>query len=409
MPEILTTIYLAYMFIALYFLSLFTITFLQNRKEIFSVPIPRKNYSVSILIPAYNEQDSIEETVEAVLKSDYKNIAEVIIINDGSSDKTPEIAKCLEKKFSNVIVFDKKNSGKADSLNQALKIAKGEIVGVVDADSYPDEKAISQMIGFFEDEKAGAVTTRILVRNQDNFLRRMQAIEYKVIAFSRKLLDFLDSIYVTPGPVALYRKSALEKIGGFDKKNMTEDIEATWHLIHDGYDIRMSFISKSTTVAPDTLKKWFKQRIRWNIGGYQTILKYKNSFFRKGMLGYFILPFFSLSLILGVFGLGIFFYRIFQEILSWYLSTRYSIAAQTVLLSFNDVNFNPSVLNFLGVVLFVFGMAFVFFALKRVNEHIHEKEGFFNIIFYSLVYIMLRPLVVIISLYKFFTGNYSWR
>lgn len=409
MVEILTIIYLSYMFITLYFLSLFTLTFLQNKKEIFSVPTPRKNYPVSILIPAYNEQDSIEGTVEAVLKSNYKNIVEVIIINDGSTDKTLEIAKKLARKYSKIVVFDKKNSGKADSLNQALKIAKGEIIGVVDADSYPDEHAISSMLGFFDDDKAGAVTTRILVRNQDNFLRKMQAIEYKVIAFSRKLLDFLDSIYVTPGPLALYRKSALEKINGFDAKNMTEDIEATWHLIHDGYDVRMSFISSSTTVAPETLKKWFKQRIRWNIGGYQTILKYKNSFFRKGMLGYFILPFFSISLVLGVFGLGIFFYRIFQEMLSWYLSTQYSIAAQTALLTFNDINFNPSVLNFLGVVLFVFGMAFVFFALKRVNEQIHEKEGFFNVIFYSLIYIMLRPLVVIISLYKFFTGNYSWR
>ena len=409
MPEILTIIYLSYMFITLYFLFLFTITFLQNRKEIFSVPIPKKNYSVSILIPAYNEQESIAGTVEAVLKSDYKNLCEIIIINDGSTDGTLEAARKLEKKFSNVVVFDKKNSGKADSLNQALKIAKGEIIGVVDADSYPDEKAISSMIGFFDDEKVGAATTRILVKNRNNFLEKMQAIEYKVIAFSRKLLDFLDSIYVTPGPLALYRKDALEKINGFDAKNMTEDIEITWHLIHQGYDVRMSFISKSTTVAPDTLKKWFKQRIRWNIGGYQTILKYKDSFFRKGMLGYFILPFFSISLVLGVFGLGVFFYRVIREISSWYLSTKYSIAAQTALIALNDINFNPSVLNFLGVVLFVLGMAFIFLALKRVNEHIHEKESFFSVIFYSLIYIMLRPAVVIISLYKFFTGNYSWR
>ena len=127
------------------------------------------------------------------------------------------------------------------------------------------------------------------------------------------------------------------------------------------------------------------------------------------MLGYFILPFFSISLILGTFGLGIFFYRGLRQILSWYLSTKYSIAAQTALITLNDINFNPSVLNFLGVVLFLFGMAFIFFALKIVNDHIHEKESFFSVIFYSLVYILLRPIVVIVSLYKFFTGDYSWR
>ena len=397
------------MFIALYFLSLFTLTFLQNRKEIFSSPEIKKNYSVSVLIPAFNEEESIEGTIESILKSKYKNLLEIIIINDGSSDNTLKIAKQLEKKYSNVKVFDKKNSGKADSLNQALKIAKGELVAIVDADSFPDQESLSTMIGYFEDEKVGAVTTRILVRNKNNFLRRMQAIEYKVIAFTRKMLGFLDSIYVTPGPLALYRKSALKKIKGFDPKNMTEDIEATWHLIHDGYKIRMSFISKVTTVAPDTLKKWFTQRIRWNIGGYQTILKYKHCFFRKGILGIFILPLFSISLVLGVFGLGFFTYRISTRILSSYLSTKYSIAAQTAVFALNDVNLNPSILNFLGVILFILGLSFIFFALRLINKHIKEKENFFSVIFYLLVYIVLRPVVLIVSLYKFSRGKYSWR
>ena len=409
MPQTLTIIYLAYMFIALYFMLLFILTFIQNRKEMLFVPKARKKYSVSILIPAYNEQDSIEGTVKAVLDSDYDNIAEVIIINDGSTDNTLKIAKELERRYSKVIVFDKKNSGKADSLNQALKIAKGEIVAVVDADSYPDKHAISSMVGFFDDSKVGAVTTRILVKQKDNFLRKMQAIEYKVIAFTRKLLGFLDSIYVTPGPLALYRKNALIKIHGFDKKNMTEDIEATWHLIHAGYKIKMSYVAKSTTVAPDTIKKWIKQRIRWNIGGYQTILKYRHCFFKKGMLGLFILPFFSLSLILGVFGLGIFFYRIFRRILFSYLSTKYSIAAQTAILAIDDINLNPSILNFLGIILFVLGLWFIFFALKHINSQTREKESFFSVIFYSLVYILLRPIVLIISFGKFLTGKYSWR
>ena len=409
MPQALTIVYLTYMFIALYFMSLFTLTFIQNKREMFSVPKITKKHPISVLIPAYNEEDSIEGTVKTVLDSDYENIVEVIVINDGSTDGTLDIARMLEKKYLKVKVFNKKNSGKADSLNQALKIAKGEIIAVVDADSYPDKHAMSSMVGFFDDSGVGAATTRILVKQQDNFLRKMQAIEYKVIAFTRKLLGFLDSIYVTPGPMALYRKSALLKIHGFDKKNMTEDIEATWHLIYEGYKIKMSYVAKSTTVAPDTLKKWIKQRIRWNIGGYQTILKYKNYFFRKGMLGLFILPFFAISLFLGIFGLGIFFYRIFRRIWFSYLSTKYSLVAQTAVIAVEDINLNPSVLNFLGIVLFILGLAFIYFALKNVNEKTREKESFFSIIFYSLVYILLRPIVLIISFVKFLTGKYSWR
>jgi len=404
----ITGIYLFYMFIALYFLFLFSLIFIQNRKEIFKTPKAKKNFSVSVLVPAYNEQDSIRETVETILKSDYKNIIEVIILNDGSKDDTLKIARALKKKYNKVKVLNKKNSGKADSLNKGIEISKGDLIAVVDADSYPDSHAISSMVGFFNDKKTGAVTTRILVRKKDNMLRKMQSIEYKIIAFTRKLLGFIDSIYVTPGPMALYRRSALVAIGGFDPKNMTEDIEATWHLLHDGYSVKMSFVAKSTSIAPDTLKGWMRQRIRWNIGGYQTILKYKTNFFKKGMLGAFILPFFSISLVLGTFGLGVVIYRTSRRILSYYLSTNYSIAAQTTLLSLQEVNLNPSLLNFLGIVLFILGLTFVFFALRYVNNHIKEKESFFSVLFYSLVYIILRPIVLVVSLYKFARGNYSW-
>lgn len=408
MPDNLTVVYLAYMFIALYFLILFGLTFIQNRKEMFTVPKAKRDYSISVLVPAYNEQDSIRGTVETILKSDYKNIVEIIILNDGSKDNTLKISRELEKKYALVKVLDKPNSGKADSLNQGIKIAKGELIAVVDADSYPDVHALSSMAGFFDEENTGAVTTRILVRRKNNMLRKMQAIEYKIIAFTRKLLGFLDSIYVTPGPLALYRKNALVKIGGFDPKNITEDIEATWHLLHDGYGVRMSFVSKCTSIAPDTLKKWMRQRIRWNIGGYQTILKYRKNFFKKGMLGLFILPFFSISLVLGTFGLGILVYRTFKRIFAYYLSTHYSLQAQTAVLRLNDVNLNPSLLNFLGIVLFLLGIVFIFFALQYINKHIKEKESFFSVFFYSLVYIVLRPIVLVVSMVKFIRGNYSW-
>ena len=92
-----------------------------------------------------------------------------------------------------------------------------------------------------------------------------------------------------------------------------------------------------------------------------------------------------------------------------YLSTKYSIAAQTVILSLNDVNLNPSVLNFLGVVLFILGMGFIFFALGTINRQVKEKENFFIVLFYSFIYIMLRPIVLIVSMYKFLIGKYSWR
>lgn len=409
MVETLTIVYLSYMFISLYFLLLFTLTFIQNRKQMFDVPESKNKPSLSILIPAFNEESSIEGTVEAILNSDYENLKEVIIINDGSSDNTKKIALDLEKKYSKVHILDKENSGKADSLNQAIKIAKSDLVAVVDADSYPSEKAFSEMIGFFNEDKVGAVTTRIIVRNPTNFIQTLQSVEYKVIAFTRKLLGFLDAIYVTPGPLAIYRKSILKEVKGFDVKNMTEDIEITWRLAFHDYKVKMSFLSQVSTVSPDTFKKWFKQRIRWNIGGFQTILKYKKYFFRKGMLGFFILPFFTISLVLGAIGLGIFVYRITIRFITSYLSTKQSIASEVAIIALQDINLHPSILHFFGVTLFLLGLIFVFFALSVINREIGKKENFFSVVFYLIIYATLYPLVLISSLYKFLRGNYTWR
>jgi cellulose synthase/poly-beta-1,6-N-acetylglucosamine synthase-like glycosyltransferase len=408
MLDVITWIYLGYMFIALYFLFLFVLTFLQNRKEMFSFPELDRERTVSVLIPAYNEEESIRGTVESVLKIDYGNIVEIIIINDGSKDRTGEIGRELEEKYEKVKLLEKSNSGKADSLNQAIKIAKGELVTVVDADSYPSQNSLKQMTGYFQDEKVGGVTTRILVRNPKKFIQKLQAIEYKVIGFTRKLLGFLDAIYVTPGPLAVYRKSALEKVGGFDTQNMTEDIEITWHLVFEGFKTKMSFMPSVTTVAPDTFKKWFHQRNRWNIGGMQTMLKYKKYFLRKGMLGFFILPFFSVSLFLGVFGLGFFLYRISRNIFVNYLATKYSIAAQTAILRINDVNLNPSILHFFGVILFLTGLIFVYFAMYFVNQKTKTNENFWTILFYSLVYITVYPFILVSSVYRLIKKNYRW-
>jgi cellulose synthase/poly-beta-1,6-N-acetylglucosamine synthase-like glycosyltransferase len=408
MVDFVTSVYLMYMFISIYFLSLFVLTFVQNKKEIFEIPKSKKEYSVSVLIPAYNEEDSIQGTVESVLASDYKNIVEILILDNNSKDRTAEISKNLETKYSKVRYILAEKQGKANALNKAIKIAKGELVAVVDADSYPEKHSLSSMVGFFEEEGVGAVTTRVQVRGADNFLRRLQSVEYKVIAFTRKLLGFVDAIYVTPGPLALYKKTALEKIGGFDPNNMTEDIEATWHLVYEGYKIRMSFVSKVTTVAPDSWKKWFVQRVRWNIGGMQTILKYKHAWFRRGMLGFFILPFFSMSLLLGVFGLGFFGWRVSLKILNFYLSTVSSIEVGASVLNY-DLHLTPSILNFLGVILFLAGILFLFFALRVINKETGQKEGLFTVLFYSLIYIAIYPIILITSLYKLLRRKYSWR
>jgi cellulose synthase/poly-beta-1,6-N-acetylglucosamine synthase-like glycosyltransferase len=408
--EILPYVYLTYMFISLYMLSLFLLIYIQTRKSLFVYPKSKQEYSISFIVPAYNEEKTIRDTIKHIFGINYKDILEVIIVNDRSSDNTLEIAKQLAKKYSKIKILDnKENLGKAGSLNKALNIAKGELIAVVDADSYPEKESLNKMIGFFDNLNVGAVTCPIIVRNKNKFFEKLQYIEYKVIALSRKLLDYVDAIYVTPGPLALYRRKALTGIKGFDAKNLTEDIEATWHLIHDGWERRMCLSTKVTTTVPTKFRSWFVQRRRWNIGGLQCISKYRYSLGKKGMLGWFIMPFFILNTFLGLVGLSIFFYLLISRIISNFLLTKYSILVGTPILSLNDLYITPSILNYLGVILFILGLIFTLLILFILNEKILKKENILNIPFYMTIYLISYPFIMINAIWYFINGKMVWR
>jgi len=404
--ELIAKIYLTYMFISLYFFFFFITLYIKNKNRMFDYPKTTRKYSVSVLIPAYNEEDSIKGTVEAVLKSDYKNILEIIVINDGSTDNTRKIVEGVMKKNKLVKILNKKNSGKADSINQALKIAKGELVVIMDADSYICSDAIGKMIGFFDDKDVASVTGRILVKNKDKMLEKLQASEYAMIAFSRKLLEFVEGIWVTPGALSMYRKDALLKVGGFDVKNITEDVEITWRLIKNGYKIRMCLAAGTYTIVPNRAKKWWRQRIRWDIGGIQTVLKYKSEMLKKGSLGYFIVPLFTTSMFLGLFGLSVFFYLSIRRLLLMYQVTHTSFISNVPLLTMNNIYITVTVLNFFGIVVFLLGLYLTLTGLKTINPGI--KKSFFNLLIYLCLYLSVYPTVLLVSVYKILRKDIKW-
>jgi len=332
-------------------------------------------------------------------------------VDDCSTDDSYAVAKRLEGRYPGrlIVVQTPKNTGNAaGAKNYGSKFVNTELIGFVDDDSYPEKNAISNMIGFFDDFKVGAVTTEILVKNRHNFLLKLQSIEYKSIKFTRKLLEYLDSIYVTPGPLAIYRKTIFDEVGKFDEGNLTEDIELAWRIQYHRYKIKMSVQSRVYSIAPEAFKQWFKQRIRWNIGGLQTMFKYKNILFRKGTLGSFILPFYILSWSLGFIGLFIFGYRIFKTLLVNFLSTKYSLEAQTAILSLSDINLGFGTLTFFGLVIFFLGLFYTIFSLYNTNEPSYKREGFFTIAFYMVFYLFLYPIILITSLYKLILGDFKW-
>jgi len=407
--DAITGIYFFYMFVSIYFLSLFLVSFIRIRRNIYDTPKITKKYGVSILIPAYNEEESIEESIQAVRKLDYENIREILVINDGSTDNTLQIAKKLEAKIPLLRVIDKKNGGKADALNYGLKQARGELIVIVDSDSFPDADALQKTVGYFDDKTVGVVTIPILVRNRHNLLSRLQAIEYSVIAFTRKLLEPVDGIYVTPGPFAVYRKSALEEVGGFDADNITEDIEVTWNLAAHNYTRKMNMCTSVSSVAPDRLRDWWKQRNRWTMGGLQTAWKYKNRFFRENILGYFILPFFVFGFVLGILGMAIFGYLFYQGLMKQYLFTKFSFLADTALVTGSDViNFTPTVLNYFGLVLFGLMFLFTLVVLGIIESELFKGKRFFDLLVYLTFYLLLGPIVLLTATFKLIKGDMRW-
>ncbi len=410
MATFIDTIFLVYMFIGLYMLGLLVLIYVQNKDKLFTYPKMKKHEGVSIVMPCYNESNEIGAAIESLLDMDWpKDLMEIIIVDDLSSDNSVEIIQKYVDKDSRVrlIINERNSGGAAEPTNIGVKAAKFDYIAVSDADSTPQKDALKKMIGYLQDDKrVGGVTCAVLANQKGNYIQRLQEIEYLAIAFGRKLLDLVDSVYVTPGPFALYRKKTLFEVGLFDPKNMTQDIEIVWRMLSHGYVARMCLATRVISVTPNSFRVWWKQRLRWNIGGKQTLWKYKGLVFRKGMLGAFIIPFFSLSLFLGVFGLGIFLYLAFRRVLVSFLATKYSVYASTAILTLEDFSFSPSVLNFFGVIMFIMGAIFTLFGLGVMEER--KNIRWLDLAYYWIFYLTIYPFIVVHSLWQIARGSYSW-
>lgn len=398
-------VYIVMFFFGIFLVLLFITLHRRNRNVLFSNPSIGKYRSISFLVPAYNEEDSLEGTVKALIDLDYpKNKKEIIIINDESKDRTLGIARRLSREYPYVKVLDKKNSGKADSLNQAIKIAKGELIAVVDADSYPKKDALLKMVGHFDDKKVAAVTSRVLVKNKNNFLTRFQVMDYSIIAWTRKLLDFVDSVYVTNGPLSIYRRAVVKKIGGFDPKNLTEDIEITWHLLSEGYRTRMSYSAIVYTNVPEKLNGWIKQRVRWNLGGLQTVKKYWRDMFRKGAFGYFVVPYVALSFVLTIVGFFLFLRYLWVKGFFYISSVFYSLNGYKFLKYF-DFDLHLTVLLFFGVVFFILAILYYKIGFKSSET---GNKSILKILAYTFIYRPLYVIPLLLAFYKIARKDIRW-
>lgn len=258
---------------------------------------PKRFPSLTIAIPTYNEEKTLARTVNSVVKANYpKEKLKILIVNDGSKDKTKQVALDLIKKHKNfnIRLLNKKNGGKASANNLALENANTELFAVLDADSRISKNSISLLVSHFEDKNLGAAISRIKIDSPKNIIEKVQRFEYIMSALLRKLMSVLGTLSMTPGVLSIYRTSIIKKLGGFTKErdNLTEDLEIAMRLKYKGYGIVMEHNSITYTNPPSTFKALWRQRIRWSRGYIFNHWKYKDMFFSKkhGLFGVFQLP-----------------------------------------------------------------------------------------------------------------------
>jgi len=370
---IIYTIFLISIYFAVFWLSvLFQKGISDEGKEIKETPL------VTVTIPAYNEEGTISRTVRSVLNLDYpKKKLEIIIVNDGSTDRTEKIVKRLiqKEKGCKIRLINQENSGKGVAINKAIKHAKGEFFVCLDADSMVKEDALKKMIPEFDNQDVAIVLPLMKVKDPKNMLEKIQWYEYLINFFYKKLMARLDCVHVAPGPFSMYRKSVFEKIGKFSENNLTEDLEIAMRAQKSNYKIVQILSTEVYTYAPTTFKAFYKQRRRWYKGTLFNLFNYRKMIFNKnyGDFGILHLPTVLLS---GIMILTIIFITAYNYVLKplYHKIHDLSFVNYDFFYFFNKwlVNFQMLDLNtvniFFGIVTFILGIKIIMLANNYAKE-----------------------------------------
>lgn len=342
----------------------------------------------SILIPCFNEGDNAEETIGAALNQRYTNF-EVIAINDGSSDNTAEILDQLAARHDRLrVIHLDRNLGKANAMRMGALAARSEYLVCIDGDALLDEYATHWLVAHLvSGRRVGAVTGNPRIRNRSTLLGRLQVGEFSsIIGIIKRAQRVYGRIFTVSGVISAFRRSALHRIGYWAEDMVTEDIDISWRLQMDHWDIRYEPNALCFILMPETLKGLWRQRLRWARGGVEVILRHSMcmaSWKNRRMWG--VISEYTLSviwayimlLIFILWGLGLFF------------SIPEALYVRSILPSWHGV--------ILGMV------CLLQFAISLLIDRRYEKEvgrNYFWVIWYPMAYWVLNMLTVVVAVPK---------
>ena len=234
---------------------------------------------VSILIPCHNEGEQVDETIEAALAQRYPNF-EVIAINDGSRDHTAERLNALAATHERLrVIHLDRNLGKANAMRMGALAAHGEYLVCIDGDALLDQYATHWMLShLLSGARVGAVTGNPRIRNRSTLLGKLQVGEFSsIIGMIKRAQRVYGRIFTVSGVICAFRRSALHRIGYWADDMVTEDIDISWRLQMDHWDIRYEPNAMCLILMPETLKGLWNQRLRWACGGMEVMLRHASA------------------------------------------------------------------------------------------------------------------------------------
>ncbi|OGM73930.1 hypothetical protein A2191_02640 [Candidatus Woesebacteria bacterium RIFOXYA1_FULL_38_9] len=260
----------------------------------------RYNPLVSVVIPAWNEEVGVTNSINSLIKNTYQNI-EVIVVDDGSQDKTSQVVKATinsnPNKNISIKLFQKENGGKGSALSYGIERVSGEIIVTMDADSAYEKHAIERIVEYFKDPEIDAIVGNVKVSENETLVGSIQKLEYLFGFYFKRAHAVMGAEYIFGGACAAFRKSTtFDKYGLFDTTNKTEDIEMSMRLRFFGINCTYAENVLCYTEGASSILGLVNQRLRWKKGRFDTFMKYRRMFFsldrnHNKFLSWFILPY----------------------------------------------------------------------------------------------------------------------
>ncbi len=401
-------------FLAVYVQVFLLVTFFENRKKIVirKDSITLNEYpSVTIIVPCYNEEKTVLNTIDSLLELDYpKDKLEIIVVDNASKDGTWNVLQNLETN-SQIRIFQETKVGKHNALNKGLENTQTQFVGCLDADSTVHPESLKRIMSYFVNEDTMAVAPSIVVRNPKNILQYAQRAEYDMAHYNKKMLAFLGGIHVTPGPFSIFRKTVFDKIGFYRKAHHTEDQEIALRMQKNGLKIDHCPDAYVYTGSPNSIPKLYRQRVRWIYGFIRNAFDYRELFFRPkyGTIGLFTLPSGIISITGTIFLLFFSFTRLYEYIAKKVLESQavgFHILGGN-LFSFNLFFLSTKAFVFISIILYILVVAGLLNGRKMIQGR--GKYTSWDIPVFLVIYSILAPIWLLKAVYNAITSHEaSW-